>query len=53
MRLVRSFSWLELWGKTPAELGARPDQVDPAWEEAVIILKNALEAERKAHYDSL
>jgi len=29
------------------DLGLSPDDLDPAWEEAMVILKHALEAERR------
>jgi hypothetical protein len=45
-RLVLSFHWLELHGKSPMDLGLSPDDLDPGWEEAMIILKHSLEAER-------
>jgi hypothetical protein len=38
---VESFIWLEQWGKTPIDLGARPEQVDRCWSDAMVTLKNA------------
>jgi len=44
---VKSFCTLELWGKTPIDMGLSPDNLDPAWDQAMYVLKNALENERK------
>jgi hypothetical protein len=44
---VRAFGWLETWGKTPLDFGLRPDEVDPGYEEAMLVLKNAVELERR------
>jgi hypothetical protein len=49
---VNAFTWLEVWGKTPLDLGLRPDQLDPAWSDAVVIIKNALEEERALHLET-
>ncbi|HET7276129.1 MAG TPA: hypothetical protein VFI91_13250 [Longimicrobiaceae bacterium] len=44
---MRAFGWLEIWGKTPLDLGLAPDQLDPAYEEAMMVIKNALESARQ------
>ncbi|HEX8276028.1 MAG TPA: hypothetical protein VF615_25550 [Longimicrobiaceae bacterium] len=49
---MRSFTFLEIWGKTPQDLGLPLDQLDPAWEESMILLKNSLEAERALHLET-
>jgi hypothetical protein len=51
---VASFAMLELWHKTPIDLGLKPDQVDPAWQEAMFLIKSGLvksgvEAQRETH----
>lgn len=49
---MRSFTFLEVWGKTPLDLGLSRDELDPAWEEAMLVIKNALEEERALHLET-
>jgi hypothetical protein len=44
---------MESFGKTPLDLGARPDQLDPAWQEAMEHLKCGFNAAQQQFYDSL
>lgn len=37
-RLVLSFWWLDTHGKTPLDLGASADEVDPVWEMAMLLI---------------
>lgn len=38
--------WLEIWGKTPMDLGVPPGQLDPWWEPAILLIKTGHAAER-------
>lgn len=44
---MRAFGWLEVWQKTPMNLGLSRDELDPAYEEAMLRLKSAVNAERQ------
>lgn len=46
-RLVTSWAWLKLYGKTPADLGLPWERVDPCWRTAMLTISNAYEDERK------
>ncbi|HEX8321036.1 hypothetical protein [Longimicrobium sp.] len=38
---------MELFKKSPLDLGLRPEELDPAWEEAMMVLKAATEDEQR------
>ena len=40
---MSSFTWLESWGKTPADLGASWDQVDPLWPHAMLLIRAGIQ----------
>lgn len=47
IRLVISWSWLTMHGKTPADLGMDWRDVDPGWRPAMMILTSAYEDEKR------
>lgn len=43
---MHAYTWLTLWHKTPLDLGLRPDELDPAYYDAMIAIEGGLRAEQ-------
>ena len=46
-----SFWWLDTYGKTPHDFGVRNEQLDPAWERAIVEIRAGIQDERILHRD--